>query len=768
MKHHIAIKFIAILLCAAALLATGGSAIGVIFLAQTDLYDQDVNAILQEERTTQLNKVASELAADCASTTLGGMREEAYYQYNGGPYYHYVLEYDKWYYTITDAKGNILESTYDGRHTQNTLAVTEFYYEYYTLLDTRNLTEESESNHSTGVTTPVTAETVPPEEVVESESPTEVPITEEMVDASFWYETYDYETGADMAYLLYPQQIPGWTVTLYYDDDAFLHDVLWELVRLVWALRYTLFWVFGGGLLLFAILAVYLCCSAGRKPGSNEIKPAAFNCLPLDGYAFLVGGGCFLLAGLVAGWLIPWIANNTELELVAILGIGLCAYTACLLVVVFCYACAAQFKAGNGYWWRHSITGLVLLWSVRAVKWTFQTLLRILRWLAAHVPPAAKASALCLYSGGKKICGSLAVLLTRLFAWVKKLIFRLWAVTVRLFKSALHTLERFFSLLPLTWQWLLTGSIMVVVICLSLRTVRTGWILLCLGSAFAVILYGTQAFGILLESADRMRKGDLETKVSDQLLIGSFKDFAGHLNALADVVEDAAKNQLKSERMKTELITNVSHDIKTPLTSIINFVDLLEKPHTPEEEAQYLDVLHRQSQRLKKLIEDLMEMSKASTGNLAVEITQVDAIEAMNQALGEFTDKLAAAQLSPVFHPGEGAIPMAADGRLVWRVLSNLLSNAVKYALPGTRLYVDVIRLEDKVLLSLKNISKEQLNISSDELMERFVRGDASRNTEGSGLGLNIAKSLMELQGGELQLLVDGDLFKATLVFPAA
>ena len=234
------------------------------------------------------------------------------------------------------------------------------------------------------------------------------------------------------------------------------------------------------------------------------------------------------------------------------------------------------------------------------------------------------------------------------------------------------------------------------------------------------------------------------------------------------MAELAARNQLKSERMRTELITNVSHDIKTPLTSIINYVDLLQKPHTEEEQEMYLEVLSRQSGQLKKLIQDLMEMSKASTGNMTVEITAVDAVEAVNQALGEFADKFERIQLTPVFRQPEEPVYMKADGRLAWRVLSNLLSNAYKYALPGTRLYIDLMELEGKVLISLKNISREELNVSAEELLERFVRGDASRNTEGSGLGLNIAQSLMELQKGQLQLLVDGDLFKVTLVFPAA
>ena len=220
--------------------------------------------------------------------------------------------------------------------------------------------------------------------------------------------------------------------------------------------------------------------------------------------------------------------------------------------------------------------------------------------------------------------------------------------------------------------------------------------------------------------------------------------------------------------MKTELITNVSHDIKTPLTSIINYVDLLKKPHTDSDGVLYLEVLDRQSQRLKKLIDDLMEMSKASTGNLAVELGRVDAVEAINQALGEFGDKLAAVNLTPVFRYPEFPVTMMADGRLVWRVLSNLLSNAVKYALPDTRLYIDLMCLQGNAVIAIKNISRDQLNVNVDELMERFVRGDSSRNTEGSGLGLNIAKSLVELQHGQMHLMVDGDLFKVTLIFPLA
>jgi signal transduction histidine kinase len=281
------------------------------------------------------------------------------------------------------------------------------------------------------------------------------------------------------------------------------------------------------------------------------------------------------------------------------------------------------------------------------------------------------------------------------------------------------------------------------------------------------IFYTLHAFKILLDGAKRMSQGDLDTQVDTDQLMGGFTEFATHLNALADVAVVAAQKQMRSERMRAELITNVTHDIKTPLTSIINYVDLLQKPHTENQGEEYLDVLARQSQRMKKLVDDLMDMSKAATGNMTVEMTEMDAVEAVNQALGEFSDKLAAVPLYPVIRCPEEKLMIRGDGRLVWRTLSNLLQNAVKYALPGTRLYVDMACVEGNVVISLKNVSREELNISADELMERFVRGDASRNTEGSGLGLNIARSLMELQKGQLRILVDGDLFKTSLIFPA-
>jgi signal transduction histidine kinase len=230
----------------------------------------------------------------------------------------------------------------------------------------------------------------------------------------------------------------------------------------------------------------------------------------------------------------------------------------------------------------------------------------------------------------------------------------------------------------------------------------------------------------------------------------------------------AVNERMKSERFKTELITNVSHDLKTPLTSIVSYVDLLKQEDIDSEKArEYIDVLDRQSQRLKKLTTDLVDASKASSGVLTVNLEQVDLGELLRQSAGEYAERFALGRLEPVLTIPETDTVVTADGRLLWRVLDNLLTNVVKYALPGTRVYMDLTAREGQTVVSVKNISREALNIPAEELMERFVRGDASRSSDGSGLGLSIARSLMELMGGELRLTLDGDLFKAELIFGA-
>ena len=486
-------------------------------------------------------------------------------------------------------------------------------------------------------------------------------------------------------------------------QEQVLENSSLQILTSIYPYRYSCIAILAVGLILFAAGMVFLFWTAGTDR-SGEIRPGGLNRIPIDIYTLAVAIGSFLLIQLFI-MLSEWTENEgPHPGNLSLITVDLLAIT--LLGIGFLYALAAQIKVKGAYIWHHSATGWFLTRIWRGIRF--------------------------LWRG----CGALI------------------------------------RMLPGIWQWLLTAAIMGIAICatglLSMwYTDTVPLLILTLLICIGIVLYGGYAFGTLLAGAKRMQEGDLTHKIPTRYLCGSFRDFAQQLNALSETAKLAAEHEMRSERMRSELITNVSHDIKTPLTSIINFVDLLQKPHTPQQQSEYLEVLSRQSAQMKKLIDDLMELSKASTGNVTVNITSLDAAEAVNQALGEFADRLDAAQLTPVFYQPPAPVMIKADGRLMWRVLSNLLGNAVKYALPGTRLYIDLARFEDSVLLSLKNVSKEELTVHADELMERFVRGDTARNSEGSGLGLNIAKSLMEVQKGQMQLLLDGDLFKVTLSFPA-
>ncbi len=540
----------------------------------------------------------------------------------------------------------------------------------------------------------------------ESTEPTQPEEAEPLVPEDYLYyeRMTNWENGSFVTYYLYYYQAPEYVVRVYLQEDVLDNSSL-QILTDMYPYRYAFIIILALGLVLFAIGMVYLCLCAGRAR-DGQLRPGALSRLPLDLYV-LLGGGTIWLLILLFNSLRRWTdRQGFHPGNISLLFFNLLAMV--LVAIGFLYALFAQAKLGERHLWQNSLIGRLC-----------HGLGRIVRWL--------------------------------------------WRGT--------STLT---SLLPLIWQWLVTALLMslALLVCLLLTVYGQSPVYpVFLGISALVcivtVLYGGYCFGTLAKGAQRMSQGDLSFQIPTRYLFGSFQKFANELNALGETAMLAAENQMRSERMRSELITNVSHDIKTPLTSIINFVDLLQKPHSPEESEMYLEVLSRQSARMKKLIEDLMELSKASSGNIHVELAEIDAVEAVNQALGEFSDKLASVELEPIFNQPDGPVAVNADGRLTWRVLSNLLSNAVKYALPGTRLYIDLVQAEDMVLLSLKNVSKEPLNMDPEDLLERFVRGDAARNSEGSGLGLNIAKSLMEVQKGQLQLLLDGDLFKATLVFPA-
>lgn len=708
MINHVIFKFLAVALCALCLMGAIVSGGSLVVLAGLGLQDgQSPREKWHEELESNLQWQAQDYVARYAAQAEGRANQAFVNRRYSDPSYDYQIK---------DSKDNVVAESIT-----MTGDFTEFAY-------TVNAgTVNYEFPVSEGVTSkfPNWEET---REQLAEEYQKEHP-DEEFQVSGFWVSD-----NTEIYYVVQEQPTKqDYTVVFHIANSGLggtQADRLWSMADAVWRHELEVSVALGVCLVLFAALAVYLCMAAGRKPGSEEIRPGGLNCIPLDIYlaAVVLGAAGYVFC---ASEGLRYFIQQSMLTLLSIYGYGLYAW--CLLFVGCCFACAAQFKTPNFYWWRHSVTGLC--WRIVVWCWHF----------------------------GWKCLG-----------WAYKI---LWTVTIGLVSWAWKTIKKFFSwligwvrklygLLPLSWQWLVGGLLVGGCTFPGLLWDSSLLLFISFAIALAVVIYSANVYATLLEAAKRMRGGDLEIKVDEKLMIGGFKDMAQELNGLSDVVMVAAQKQMRSERMRTELITNVSHDIKTPLTSIINYVDLLQKPHSPEDEQTYLEVLSRQSNRMKRLIDDLIELSKASTGNITVNLTTMDAVETVNQALGEFTDKLEAAHLMPVFRAPKEPLYIHADGRLAWRSMSNLLSNAAKYAQPDTRLYVDMVAVDGKVCISFKNISRDSLNISADELMERFVRGEASRSQEGSGLGLNIAKSMMELQHGALELLVDGDLFKATLIFP--
>lgn len=358
--------------------------------------------------------------------------------------------------------------------------------------------------------------------------------------------------------------------------------------------------------------------------------------------------------------------------------------------------------------------------------------------------------------------------------WRNTVIYRVLRLIWRVVKAICHWFGRVGRMIPIVWR---TALIMlglyillflIVILTLSGRPFWLFFLILFLAVIYAAAIFGAWQMKSLKKAGQQLADGKFNEKIDTTHMYWEFKSHAENLNSIGDGLSKEVAQRMKSERLKTELITNVSHDIKTPLTSIINYVDLLQKAKTDEERAEYLAVLDRQSHRLKKLTEDLVEASKASTGNISVNLAPTNTQEIINQSYGEYSAKLEAGRLNTVINIPEPVPVIMADGRLLWRVIDNLFNNVVKYALPETRVYVDVHVEGSEAVISMKNISRAALNISAEELMERFVRGDASRSTEGSGLGLNIARSLTELQHGKFSISTDGDLFKAEIRLPLA
>ena len=292
------------------------------------------------------------------------------------------------------------------------------------------------------------------------------------------------------------------------------------------------------------------------------------------------------------------------------------------------------------------------------------------------------------------------------------------------------------------------------------------WFLLLVMTG-VLLYYELGKYTLIREGISEMKSGNLEHTIPLSGK-GELDQAAADLNNIMDVQKLAVARELKNERLKTDLISNVSHDLKTPLTSIVTYLDLLEKEGLQSESApEYLGILQAKSSRLQKLTEDLFEASKASSGALPVNLEQINLVSLVNQAMAELEDRLQGADLNLQLNVRDDAYMVTADGRLLWRVIENLLTNVSKYAMPGSRVYIDILKRHEMVRLEMKNVSRDPLNIEPDELLERFQRGDRSRNTDGSGLGLTIARDLTTLMDGRFWIHIDGDLFKAIVEVPA-
>ena len=452
--------------------------------------------------------------------------------------------------------------------------------------------------------------------------------------------------------------------------------------------------------LLSVAAFVFLMCGAGHRDGSSDPTLSYLDRIPLD-ITFLAVSMLILLIWSYVGSELLYFAVWRPDELVfEMIVFSLLATFTALLCLHFFRTLAARVKVGH--WWRNTV-----VYTVCRLIWIG------LRWL-----------------GGFFL--------------------------------------RFFRSISIVWRAAVcVFSVIIIFFVLAIRALYDGFAFFLLIFAAFLILACTVLAAAqmkrLREAGGKLASGDFDYKTDTSHLFWDFKKHAEDLNSTADGMSLAVEERTRSERLKAELITNVSHDIKTPLTSIVNYVSLLKTARDEETRQQYLEVLSRQAQRLKKLTEDLVEASKASTGSLPVELVPTNSTELVNQAVAEYSQRFADSRLEIVFDPPENPVTVLADGRHLWRVLDNLFSNAIKYAMPGTRIYVDIFSGAGEAVIAVKNISREKLNVSPQELMERFVQGDPSRHTEGSGLGLSIARSLTELMGGSFDIQIDGDLFKAVI-----
>ena len=524
---------------------------------------------------------------------------------------------------------------------------------------------------------------------------------------SIWVFSYDEATDTLDYYRSHEDALKDYApenickLTFVISEELLVYDELfWMdlLVDIFYALR---FWIYaiGLGALIVAILCfIFLMCSAGRRRGVEGVTPTVLTKIPFE-----IPTAVYVLGSL------------------------------------FWYICVFDFLSGND-----------VTFAIGIITWAIAAIIMSIFW-----------------------CMSLALRIKLGVLFKNTLVFIILHFIWRVLCFIGRCIRTFVRSLPMIWKAVLIVCAVCVIefFAIALTWYNTGFYLFLwfVGKAIVLpaVIYLVITLNRLKRGAREIADGKIDYKVDTKYLVLDLKEHAEDLNRIGDGMNAAVEERLKSERMKTELITNVSHDIKTPLTSIINYSDLICREECDNANIkEYAEILHNQSVRMKRLLDDLVEASKASSGNIDIMLAECDARVMLSQISGEYGQGLADAGLELVCSSPEDEIRIMADGRRLWRVFDNLMNNARKYALPGTRVYVSLEEVGGKAVFRFKNISREALAVNTDELSERFVRGDASRGTEGNGLGLSIAKSLTELQGGTFDITVDGDLFKVTVSLP--
>ena len=471
------------------------------------------------------------------------------------------------------------------------------------------------------------------------------------------------------------------------------------------------------GTVLALLCFIFLLCSAGHKNGREGITPSAIHEIHLDVYTVVVAVGAFTGLYLAFGWIGMNLSNMINLIVLVVLFAA---------EVIWCtlYFMELAIRLKMGKWWQNTILYRVFRFFGRFCKRVFRGIVKLIR----GIPMVWRTALLCL-----------AVCVVEFFG-------------LMLFYNNTDVLLFFWAI----EKFILCGAItFVALMCKELQ-----------------------------EGSEALADGDLNYKLDTSHMVLSFKEHGENLNRIGEGISAAVEQRMKSEHLKTELITNVSHDIKTPLTSIINYADLIGKEvsgdakdtgdgadtETAQEREQhiseYAEVLLRQSQKLKKLLDDLLEASKATTGNLEVHPEVCDVSVLLSQAVGEYEQRFSEKKLETIVKQPEETVKVMADGRHLWRVFDNLLNNIYKYAQAGSRVYLNVEHDGQNANIIFRNMSAYPLEMSPEELEERFTRGDRSRHMEGNGLGLSIAKSLTELQKGDMEIVTDGDLFKVVITLP--